>query len=51
MLVVVNLNPHYTHFGWVNIPLESWDLDRQQPYQVHDLLSGALPVARVMELR
>jgi starch synthase (maltosyl-transferring) len=41
ILVVVNLNPHYTHSGWVHLPLEPWDLDAQRPYQVHDLLSGA----------
>ncbi len=41
VLVVVNLNPHYTHSGLVNVPLEPWGLDAQQPYQVHDLLSGA----------
>jgi len=40
ILVVVNLNPHYTHSGWVHLPLEPWGLDAQQPYQVHDLLSG-----------
>jgi len=41
ILVVVNLNPHYTHSGWVHLPLEPWDLDAERPYQVHDLLSGA----------
>ena len=41
MLVVVNLNPHHTHSGWVHLPIEPWELDPQRPYQVHDLLSGA----------
>jgi starch synthase (maltosyl-transferring) len=41
ILVIVNLNPRHTHSGWVHLPLEPWDLDAQQPYQVHDLLSGA----------
>jgi starch synthase (maltosyl-transferring) len=41
ILVVVNLNPHQTHSGWVHLPMEPWGLDAQQPYQVHDLLSGA----------
>jgi starch synthase (maltosyl-transferring) len=40
ILVIVNLNPRYTHSGWVHLPLEPWGLDPQQPYQVHDLLSG-----------
>ncbi|MBN2187760.1 MAG: alpha-1,4-glucan--maltose-1-phosphate maltosyltransferase [Dehalococcoidia bacterium] len=41
ILTVVNLNPHYTHSGWVHLPIEPWELDPQRPYQVHDLLSGA----------
>jgi starch synthase (maltosyl-transferring) len=41
ILVVVNLNPHYTHSGWVHLPIEPWKLELQKPYQVHDLLSGA----------
>jgi len=41
ILVVVNLNPHHTHSGWVHLPLEPWGLDAQQPYQVHELLSDA----------
>jgi len=41
ILVVMNLNPHRTHSGWVHLPLEPWGLDAQQPYQVHDLLSDA----------
>jgi len=41
ILVVVNLNPHHAHTGWVHMPLEPWGLDAQQPYQVYDFLSGA----------
>jgi starch synthase (maltosyl-transferring) len=41
ILVVVNLDPHHTHAGWVNLPLTDMGLDPRQPYQVHDLLSGA----------
>jgi starch synthase (maltosyl-transferring) len=41
VLVVVNLDPHYTQSGWVVLPLEQLGLDSQQPYQVHDLLSDA----------
>jgi starch synthase (maltosyl-transferring) len=41
ILVIVNLSPHYTHSGWVHLPIEPWELDPQRPYQVHDLLSGA----------
>jgi starch synthase (maltosyl-transferring) len=39
ILVVVNLNPHHTLGGWLELPLAEWGLDLHQPYQVHDLLS------------
>ncbi len=38
IFVVVNLDPHHTHSGWVELPLEDLGLDRRAPYQVHDLL-------------
>lgn len=41
ILVVVNLDPHYTHSGWVELPLRELGLDPTQPYQVHELLSDA----------
>jgi len=41
ILVVVNLDPHHVHSGWVQVPLEEFRLPAQEPYQVHDLLSGA----------
>jgi len=41
VLVVVNLNPFYTHSGWVQLPLEKLGVDPQVPYQMHDLLSDA----------
>jgi starch synthase (maltosyl-transferring) len=41
ILVVVNLDPHHTHAGWLEIPVQSFGLESQQPYQVHDLLSDA----------
>nr|NIM98482.1 alpha-1,4-glucan--maltose-1-phosphate maltosyltransferase [candidate division Zixibacteria bacterium] len=37
--VVVNLDPHHTHGGWVELLLSTLGLDPQLPYQVHDLLS------------
>ncbi|MFW6227028.1 MAG: alpha-1,4-glucan--maltose-1-phosphate maltosyltransferase [Bacteroidota bacterium] len=39
ILVVVSLDPHYTHSGWMHIPLHEFEMDHQTPYQVHDLLS------------
>ena len=38
ILTVVNLDPHYTQSGWVELPLEAWGLEPDQPYQVHDQL-------------
>lgn len=41
VLVAVNLDPHHTHGGWVDLPLDKLALEPQRPYQVHDLLSDA----------
>ncbi|MEJ2093003.1 MAG: alpha-1,4-glucan--maltose-1-phosphate maltosyltransferase [Syntrophobacterales bacterium] len=41
ILVVVNLNPHHTQGGWLELPLQDLGLDPLQPYQVHDLLGDA----------
>jgi starch synthase (maltosyl-transferring) len=41
ILVVVNLSPHYTHAGWVELDLDALGLARERAYQVHDLLSNA----------
>jgi starch synthase (maltosyl-transferring) len=41
ILTVVNLDPIYKQSGWVELPLEELGLDPRQPYQVHDLLTGA----------
>ncbi len=39
ILTVVNLDPHQTHSGWVDLDVNALKLDAEQPYQVHDLLS------------
>jgi starch synthase (maltosyl-transferring) len=41
IVVVVNLDPHHTQSGWVDLPVEAFQLDPHQPYQVHDLLTDA----------
>ncbi|MFZ5453332.1 MAG: alpha-1,4-glucan--maltose-1-phosphate maltosyltransferase [Thermodesulfobacteriota bacterium] len=41
ILVVVNLDPHHTQAGWLELPLGELGLDPGQPYQVHDLLGEA----------
>jgi starch synthase (maltosyl-transferring) len=41
VLVVVNLDPHHAHSGWLDLPLSELGMDPRQAYQVHDLLSDA----------
>jgi starch synthase (maltosyl-transferring) len=41
IVVVVNLDPHHGQAGWVNLSTEKLGLDAQQPYQMHELLTGA----------
>jgi starch synthase (maltosyl-transferring) len=41
ILVVVNLDPRNRQSGWVQLDLASLGLDASQPFQAHDLLSGA----------
>ena len=41
ILVVLNLNPHHTQGGWLELSLKDLGLDPQQPYQVHDMLGDA----------
>jgi starch synthase (maltosyl-transferring) len=38
ILVVVNLDPHYTQSGWVRVPLSRLGIEGSGVYQVHDLL-------------
>jgi starch synthase (maltosyl-transferring) len=40
MLIVVNLDPHYTQSGWITLPIEELNLPREKNFQVHDLLTG-----------
>jgi starch synthase (maltosyl-transferring) len=41
ILVVVNLDPYHRQSGWVRVPLGELELHHDEPYQVHDLLTGA----------
>ena len=41
ILVVVNLNPHQKHSGWVDLAPEPLGLPERQSYQMHDLLTDA----------
>ncbi|NJP04234.1 MAG: alpha-1,4-glucan--maltose-1-phosphate maltosyltransferase [Chloroflexaceae bacterium] len=39
ILVVATLDYTYTQSGWVEIPVEDFGIDANQPYQVYDLLN------------
>ena len=41
VLVVVNLDPHYTQSGWLDLPIEDFGLDIHQAFQVHDLITDS----------
>ena len=41
ILVVVTLDPHHTHSGWLHFPLKEFGMEEHDSYQVHDLISGA----------
>jgi starch synthase (maltosyl-transferring) len=41
VLAVVNLDPHHAQAGWLRLDLDALGLDQAQPFQAHDLLSGA----------
>ncbi len=41
ILVVVNLDPHHTQSGWVDLEPDEIGAPAGRPYQVHDLLSNA----------
>ncbi len=38
VVVVVNLDPHHTQAGWLELPVEDFGIDADSPYQAHDLL-------------
>ena len=40
ILTVVNLDLRWVQAGWVQVPLQDFGLDPQQPYMVDDLLNG-----------
>ncbi|MGH8219709.1 MAG: alpha-1,4-glucan--maltose-1-phosphate maltosyltransferase [Steroidobacteraceae bacterium] len=41
ILAVVNLDPHHSQSGWLDLDLAALGLEAEQPFQAHDLLSGA----------
>ena len=41
VLMVVNVDPHHTQAGWLQLDLQTLGLPESGTFQVHDLLSGA----------
>jgi len=41
IMVVVNLDPHYTQSGWLDVPLDYLGLDPHQAFQAHDLITDS----------
>ena len=40
VVVVVNLDPHHPHQGWLELPLERLGIEENESFQAHDLLGG-----------
>jgi starch synthase (maltosyl-transferring) len=41
VVCVVNLDPHHTQSGWIEIDPDTFGLEPRSTYQMHDLVSGA----------
>jgi starch synthase (maltosyl-transferring) len=41
VVCVVNLDPHHTQGGWLELDIDTFGLAHNQAYQMHDLISGA----------
>ncbi len=41
VVCVVNLDPHHTQSGWIEIDADTFGLEPRKTYQMHDLVSGA----------
>ncbi len=41
IVVVINLDPHHTQSGFVELPLDRWGVEEDRPYQANDLLTGS----------
>lgn len=40
VLCVVNLDPFWPQSGWLDVPVHEWGIGGEQPYAVHDALTG-----------
>ena len=41
VVCVVNLDPHHTQSGWIELDMAAFGLQPDQVYQLHDVISGA----------
>lgn len=41
VLTVVNVDPHHVQRGMVTLPLDDLGIERDRPYQAHELITGA----------
>ena len=41
LLIVVNLDPHHAQSGWLDFPVDSFRVEGNVPYALHDLLTDA----------
>ena len=41
IIVTVSLDPKWTHSGWLELPIDEFDLPEGKPFQVHDLMDDA----------
>jgi starch synthase (maltosyl-transferring) len=41
IVIVVNLDPHNVHSGWVELDLGALGIESDRQYQMHDLITGA----------
>ncbi|MGH9688133.1 MAG: alpha-1,4-glucan--maltose-1-phosphate maltosyltransferase [Candidatus Acidiferrales bacterium] len=39
IIVVVNLDPHHKQSGWIDLPLDYFQIEARQVYQMHDLVT------------
>jgi starch synthase (maltosyl-transferring) len=41
VVCIVNLDPHHTHSGWIELDMSVFGVEPRQAYQMHDLISDA----------
>jgi starch synthase (maltosyl-transferring) len=41
LVMVINLDPHHRQSGFVDLPLDRFEIEEDKPYQANDLLTGA----------